>query len=138
MVTIHAVYDGDLRCRVIHGPTGHAFVTDAPTDNQGKGEAFAPTDLMAASLASCVLTVMGIVAKRHGWDLTGAKAEVRKEMSAEAPRRIRRLDVTVTFERPVPDDARAVLERTASACPVHHSLHPDIEAPVRFVYPPTA
>ena len=135
MVQIRAVYEGDLHCRVIHGPSGQQLVTDAPADNQGRGEAFSPTDLVAAALGSCVLTVMGIVARRHQIDLAGTTAHAEKEMCAQPSRRIGKIVVTVTFPRPLPPEQRQLLERAASSCPVHHSLHPDIEAPVRFIYP---
>ena len=135
MVEITAVYDGQLRCRVTHGPSGQVITTDAPTDNYGKGEAFSPTDLVAASLASCVLTVMGIVAARHQLDLTWTAVRVIKEMRNEPVRRIARLATTVTFPRAFSSEQRALLERTAASCPVHHSLHPDVEAPIEFVYP---
>lgn len=135
MVEIHAVYEGDLRCRLTHGPSGQTLVTDAPTDNHGRGEAFSPTDLVAAALGSCVLTVMGIVAMRHKWDLAGTTAHVTKEMNTDPARRIGRLAVTVTFPRNFSEDQRNLLEQAAESCPVHHSLHPQIEAPITFVYP---
>ena len=135
MVEIDAVYEGALRCRVTHGPSGQTFVTDAPTDNHGKGEAFSPTDLMAAALGSCVLTVMGIVAMRHQMDLAGTRAHVAKEMREDPVRRVSRLAVTVTFPRTWSAPQRELLERTAKSCPVHHSLHPQIEASIQFVYP---
>ena len=135
MVEIDAVYEGNLRCRLTHGPSGQQLITDAPKDNQGEGAAFSPTDLVAAALSSCMLTVMGIVAKRHGIDLTGTTAHVVKEMVNTPERRIGRLEVTVTFPRSYPDEQRALLERAALACPVHHSLHPEIAAPVQFVHP---
>ena len=81
MVEIHILYEGDLHCRVIHGPSGTLLSTDAPKDNQGKGESFSPTDLLAAALGSCIITTMGIVAKRHALDLKGAKVTVVKEMT---------------------------------------------------------
>ncbi len=135
MVEIHAVYEGGLRCRVTHGPSGQQFVTDAPTDNHGRGEAFSPTDLVAAALASCVLTVMGIVAQRHEIDLTGATVQVSKDMVNAPVRRVGTLTTVVRFPKAYPLEQRTLLERTASACPVHHSLHPDVEAPIQFIYP---
>ena len=135
MVEIHAVYEGNLHCRLTHGPSGETLVTDAPKDNQGEGKAFSPTDLVAVALGSCILTVMGIVAKRHRLDLIGTKVVVRKEMVNEPHRRIARLPALVTFPRSFSERERALLEGTAMRCPVHHSLHPDIEAPVEFVYP---
>ena len=135
MVEIRTVYEGALRCRVTHGPSGQTFQTDAPTDNHGKGEAISPTDLLAASLGSCILTVMGIAAERHRIDLTGTTIRVEKEMVNVPVRRIVRLSSTVTFPQAFSAEQRALLERTAVSCPVHHSLHPDIAVPIEFVYP---
>ncbi len=135
MVDIQTVYEGGLRCRVTHGPSGQTFRTEAPTDNHGKGEAISPTDLLAASLGSCILTVMGILAQRRGIELVGTTIRVQKEMSDVPVRRVVRLASTVTFPRRFSDDERALLERTATSCPVHHSLHPDIALPIEFIYP---
>ena len=135
MVEIRAVYEGGLRCRVTHGPSGQTFQTDAPTDNQGKGEAISPTDLLAASLGSCILTVMGIIAQHRGIELAGTTIHVQKEMSDVPVRRVVRLSSTVTFPRRFSEEERLLLERTAKSCPVHHSLHPDIAVPIEFVYP---
>lgn len=135
MVEVDVVYEGGLHCRLTHGPSKSVIVTDAPKDNQGKGEAFSPTDLMAAALGSCMLTIMGIVAKKLGIDIAGTKAHVEKEMSTEPPRRIAKLPVTITFNKKFSDKERAQLENGALTCPVHKSLHPEIESPVKFVYP---
>jgi len=135
MLAIRAVYEGDLRCRVTHGPSGQVFTTDAPADNFGKGAACSPTDLVAAALGSCILTVMGIVAVRHGINLAGTTVDVRKEMRADPVRRIASLAAVVSFPRRFPEDVRALLERAAGRCPVHHNLHPDIAASVEFRYP---
>jgi len=135
MVEIEAVYEGQLHCRVRHGPSGQGITTDAPKDNEGKGEAFSPTDLVAAALGTCLLTTMGIVARRHGLELAGTTAHVTKEMRTTPARRIGRLAATITFVRNFSDQERTLLERAALSCPVHQSLHPEIEAPVEFVYP---
>ncbi|HEY3380208.1 MAG TPA: OsmC family protein [Vicinamibacterales bacterium] len=135
-VTIDIRYLGDLHCEATHGPSGRQFVTDAPTDNGGKGEAFSPTDLVATALGTCLLTVMGIVAKRDGLDLSGTKVTVIKEMTAVPLRRVGALTVTITVPPdriPSPKD-RAKLERTADTCPVKQSLHPDVKVELRFVY----
>ncbi len=108
------------------------MTTDAPADNMGRGESFSPTDLMATALGTCILTTMGIVAQRHGIDMTGARATVEKHMSAEPPRRIARLPVTISMPAGIPPEHRSRLENAAHACPVHRSLHPDIEAPIVF------
>ncbi len=135
MVEIDVTYEGNLRCRLTHGPSGQAITTDAPKDNQGQGAAFSPTDLVGAALGACILTTMGIVAKRHQIDAAGTTAHVAKEMVSDPVRRIGSLKVTVTFARNYEESQRAMLERAALACPVHHSLHPDLRAPVTFVYP---
>jgi putative redox protein len=131
MVTISMLYEGDLRTQATHGPSRTTLLTDAPLDNQGKGESFSPTDLVATALGTCMLTTMGIVAKRHGWSLVGATATVEKHMVADPERRIGKL--TVVLRLPDLDEkARTVLERTAFTCPVHKSLHPRVELPVTF------
>ena len=117
-------------CR--HEPSGTCIETDAPRDNEGLGERFSPTDLVAAALASCVLTTMGIVARRHGWAMEGARARVDKHMSEQRERRIGRLEACFTMPSSVPREARAVLERAAHSCPVHRSLHPDVELDLAF------
>ncbi len=131
MVTIDATYEGDLCCTSVHGPSSHSIQTDAPKDNEGLGRYFSPTDLVATALATCILTTLGIVARRRGIDLKGARATVEKHMNAE-PRRIGRLPVAVTIEGDYSDEERLVLERAANTCPVHKSLHPDIDAPIAF------
>jgi putative redox protein len=131
MVEISLVYEGELHTRARHGPSGAELETDAPKDNEGRGEAFSPTDLLATALGSCMLTVMGIVARRHDWDLTGARARVEKHMVAAPVRRVGKLVVELVMPA-VPEKARVVLERTAHTCPVHQSLHPDVEVDVTF------
>ena len=135
MVTIEIAYEGDLHCRLKHGPSGVEIVTDAPKDNQGRGESFSPTDLVAAALGSCMMTIMGIAARSRGIDLVGLKCRVTKEMVQEPHRRIKRLETVFTFPKDLPEKERKILEQAALTCPVHKSLHPDIEAPVSFKYP---
>lgn len=132
MIEINVAYEGQLRTRAIHGPSKCELITDAPVDNHGKGESFSPTDLVATALATCMATVMGIVGERKGLDLAGMKVRVEKHMSTDAPRRIVALPVTI--EMPLPEDHgdRALLEATAMTCPVHQSVHPNIEKPVTF------
>jgi putative redox protein len=122
MTTITCRYDGGLRCGAVHGPSGSALSTDAPLDNQGKGECFSPTDLIATSLATCLLTIMGIVAERHGWPLEGAAARVEKTMSSDAPRRISQLEVWIELPAGLEERQRQVLMRAAETCPVKLSL----------------
>jgi putative redox protein len=131
MVEIAIRYEGELHTRAKHGPSGSELETDAPKDNEGRGEAFSPTDLLATALGSCMLTVMGILARRKGWPIEGARARVEKHMVAEPVRRIGKL--VVEFDMPaVPEGARTMLERAAHTCPVHQSLHPDVELDIRF------
>ncbi|MDB6137414.1 MAG: OsmC family protein [Verrucomicrobiaceae bacterium] len=132
MIEINVTYEGQLRTRAVHGPSKCELITDAPVDNHGKGEAFSPTDLVATALASCMATVMGIVAERKGIDLAGMKVRVEKHMSVDSPRRIVGLPVTIEMPLPADHGDRALLEATAMACPVHQSLHPYIEKPVAF------
>lgn len=132
MVEIEIVYEGRLRCRAVHGPSGMTLSTDAPKDNMGQGESFSPTDLVATALGSCMLTIMGIVAHRHSIALDGMTVTVRKEMVTAPVRRIGRLTVDICVPQSVGPEQRSLLENAAHTCPVHKSLHPDIETPVTF------
>ncbi|MBC7447372.1 MAG: OsmC family protein [Hymenobacteraceae bacterium] len=135
MPTIETEYAGALRTLALHVASGNRIVTDAPTDNHGRGEAFSPSDLACAALGSCMLTIMGIKANQYALDITGTRVAITKEMTSNGPRRIRR--ITLDFTLP-PAGAtfsardREVLERAAHTCPVALSLHPDIEQVVRF------
>jgi len=132
MVKIEIEYTGGLRCSARHEPSKSRLITDAPVDNHGKGESFSPTDLVATALGTCMATLMGIFAERHHLDLTGMKVTVVKEMAAQPVRRIARLstDIVVPLPRSLPQ--REALEKAALTCPVHHSLHPEVEKPVTF------
>ncbi len=134
MVKFSVVYEGDLRCRSMHGPSGAILPTDAPADNMGKGEAFSPTDLTATSLAACMLTTMAIGAKKKSLpiELKGAGALVVKHMTAEPPRRISKIEVELDIPGPEDHPSRAEIERFALGCPVALSLHPDVEQAVSF------
>lgn len=137
MVSIDIVYQGDLHCRAVHGPSSTQLETDAPVDNQGKGESFSPTDLVATALGTCMATTMGIVSKKRGWSIDGARFAVKKHMTPP-PRRIARLEVRIEMpaSTSVYDAAvRGELERTAHTCPVRISLLDAIEVPVEFVWP---
>lgn len=136
MVQIQIRYEGDLRCTAVHGPSGARLSTDAPVDNQGRGESFSPTDLCATALGTCMLTIMGIVAKRHGWDLVGATATVEKGMVADPVRRIGKLALRIRVPADLDAQARETLEKAAFTCPVHKSLNPAIEIPVSFEWGP--
>jgi putative redox protein len=133
-VRIEASYEGELHTTARHGPSGAALATDAPKDNEGRGEAFSPTDLLATALGTCMLTVMGILARRKGWAMEGARVSVDKHMVTDPVRRIGRL--VVHFEMPagIPESARKPLERAAHTCPVHQSLHPDIHLDTTFTW----
>ena len=137
-VEIDIVYEGGLRCTATHGPSGATLSTDAPVDNHGRGESFSPTDLVSTALGSCVMTIMGIVAERNQIDLTGIRIRVSKEMIQQPVRRIGRLPVTVTIPAEtaakVTAADRSKLETAARHCPVHQSLHPDIDSPIDFVW----
>ena len=138
MVTITARYEGDLRCVAVHGPSGATIQTDAPRDNEGLGQSFSPTDLVATGLATCIMTILGIIGRRDGIDLRGMTAVVEKHMVADPHRRIGRLPVTVTIPARLDDDQKKRLERAAHLCPVHQSIHAEIDAPIAFVYPADA
>lgn len=134
MVEISVSYEGGFRCQSVHGPSGAVLPTDAPKDNLGKGEAFSPTDLTATSLAACMLTTMAIVAQKKGLqiDLTGSIAKVGKHMTAEPPRRIAKLDVSMRIPLPASHPDRAAVEEAALTCPVALSLHPEVEKVIVF------
>ena len=128
------IYEGELRTKATHLQSGKTIYTDAPVDNQGKGDAFSPTDLVATSLASCMLTIMGIVARRDEILLEGTVAEVEKIM-AQDPRRIGEIKIKFIFKHKIEDKDRVKLERAARTCPVSGSLHQDLKENIDFIYP---
>jgi putative redox protein len=132
MVEISIEYLGQLRCQATHGPSGTKVVTDAPVDNMGRGESFSPTDLVATALGTCMLTIMGIVAQRDGIDLAGTRVKVTKEMVVAPVRRIGRLTVAFHVPARLSEADQSKLQKAALACPVHKSLHPEVEIPVQF------
>ena len=134
MVTIDIQYQGDLRCEAVHQPSGTRLHTDAPKDNQGKGESFSPTDLVATALGTCMLTLMGIAARSLNVDLKGTRVTVQKEMVATPMRRIGRLTVKIVVLARVTEEQKQKLEQAALTCPVHKSLHPDVQTPVQFLW----
>jgi uncharacterized OsmC-like protein len=131
MATSKVTYLGDLRTSSIHLQSGSEIISDAPLDNNGKGEAFSPTDTVANGLASCMFTVMGIKARDLGVDFSGSSAEVTKVMAAE-PRRISEIHVIFNMNLKADEKTKTILERTALTCPVHFSLHPDIKKEIVF------
>jgi len=129
--TSKVTYLGDLRCESVHLKSGDTFITDAPTDNNGKGQAFSPTDTIATGLASCMLTVIGIKANELAIDLSSSVAAVTKTMAAN-PRRISQIDVDLKMTGNCDRRTQLILERVAMTCPVHNSLHPDIKKNITF------
>ena len=130
-MTSKVVYLGDLRTECTHEKSGDSFITDAPTDNNGKGLAFSPTDTVATGLASCMMTVMGIKARDMDLDMSGTTADVTKTMSAN-PRRISKIEVVMNLPFAVDEKTRKILENTGLTCPVFQSLHPDLEKDITF------
>ena len=134
MVSIDITYNGKTQCTLVH-ESGATIGTGAPRDIGGDGDRFSPTDLIAAGLASCILTTVAMWAKRNEIELDGATAHVTKEMTTTTPRRISRLATTITIPADkLSPEQRTVAEKIAHTCPVHQSLHPDVEAPIEFVY----
>lgn len=134
MATIHSTYNGNLRTTAKHLASGNTIITDAPVDNNGRGEAFSPTDLVCAALGSCMMTIMGILANRNNINIDGMEIETTKIMAAD-PRRI--IEVVLTFKMPdnnYSDKEKAMLENAARTCPVALSLHTDIKQTVTFQY----
>lgn len=131
MATSKVTYLGDLRTSSIHLQSGSEIISDAPLDNNGKGESFSPTDTVANGLASCMFTVMGIKANEMNLDFSGSTAEVTKVMAAE-PRRISEIHVIFNMNLEADEKTKTILERTALTCPVHFSLHPDIKREIVF------
>lgn len=131
MSTSKVTYLGDLRTSSIHLQSRNIIISDAPLDNNGKGEAFSPTDTVANSLASCMFTVMGIKARDLDVDFSGSTAEVTKIMAAD-PRRISEIHVVFQMNLSADAKVKTILERTAMTCPVHYSLHPDIKKEIIF------
>ena len=127
-------YMGELRTKAVHLRSGKAIITDAPVDNQGKGEAFSPTDLVATALGSCMMTIMGIVAEREGIKLYGTIAEVGKIMTTN-PRRIGEVKIKIKFTEKLNREQRDKLEKAAKTCPVSGSLSENLKETVEFIYP---
>ncbi|MEX0290510.1 MAG: OsmC family protein [Flavobacteriaceae bacterium] len=132
-MTSKVIYSGELRTVCTHLRSGNEFITDAPVDNNGKGEAFSPTDTVATGLASCMLTVMGIKARGLEVDLKGSTAEVTKIMASD-PRRISEIKVRLSLPSKISEKHRKILEHTANTCPVHQSLHPNIKKDISFYW----
>src|SRR4051812_11450094 len=136
MVQIEIGYRGQLRCSAKHVPSGTELTTDAPLDNKGRGESFSPTDLLATALGTCMLTIMGIRAEERACPLGGARVVVQKHMTMTGPRRVAKLDVSITVPegRAIAAADREILERAAHSCPVRLSIAEAIEVPVTFAW----
>ncbi len=130
-MTASISYQGNLRCEAIHLQSSSQIETDAPTDNRGKGERFSPTDLLCVSLATCMLTTMGIKSNDMNVDLINSKADVTKHMASN-PRRVAKIEVTVSLPQNVNEKERLILENTGNNCPVAKSIHPDIELVLKY------
>lgn len=133
MVKMKAIYLGEKHCKVEHEPSNSILETDAPRDNQGRGESFSPTDLVATALGTCILTTIAIIAERDSIDVTNSKMSVEKVMSA-SPRKIASLKTIIELPKDIPLDYRPKLELTGNNCPVKISLHPDVNIPIEYRY----
>jgi len=132
METSRTIYLGDLRTKMLHVQSGVTITTDAPVDNQGKGEFFSPTDLVAASLASCMLTIIGIAARTHGFSIDGTEATITKVMLS-GPRRIGEVKIEYYFpDISYTDKQKEIIEKAGRTCPVALSLHPDLKQSITF------
>lgn len=132
-MTSSVEYKGNLRTEAIHIESGTKIITDAPKDNFGNGESFSPTDLLATSLSACMLSIMGIVARRENIEIAGIKTEVTKVMYIE-PRRVGEIHVKIFMPLSLNEKQRTILENAAHTCPVAKSLHPDIIQKIEFIY----
>ncbi|MGB0413530.1 MAG: OsmC family protein [Coraliomargarita sp.] len=132
MVKISIDYQGQLRSQAVHSPSGTTLTTDAPVDNNGKGESFSPTDLCATALGSCMATIIGMQTEALGIDLSGMRIEVSKAMSADLPRRIVELVTEIWLPIELDAEQQKLVEKAALTCPVHYSLHPEIAKPIQF------
>lgn len=135
MVPQSFVYHAGLRCEATHGPSGTHLITDAPTDNHGKGESFSPTDLVITALSTCMITTMAIAVEPESIQLDGTKIYAEKHMSTDPPRRIAEIVVVIDFAKGIPAGSRSRLEHIAHTCPVRRSINPDIKVNLRFNYP---
>ena len=134
MPTSTLKYLGNLRTELTHLQSGKVVITDAPTDNNGKGEAFSPTDLMSTSLCACMITIMGVAAQTHGFSIDGATAEITKIMSAN-PRKVSEVQIEITFPKNnYSDKDKRIIEHIANTCPVALSLHPDLKQNVKLIF----
>jgi putative redox protein len=135
MASVETIYLGELRTEATHLLSGNKLITDAPPDNQGRGEYFSPTDLVAASLGSCMVTVIGIAARTHNFNIDGTKLVITKVMTRESPRKIAEIIIDMTFPKnDYPEKVKKIIEFTVKNCPVALSLHPDVKQTVTLYY----
>ena len=136
-MTSTILYKGDLRTEMMHLGSGSVVETDAPLDNQGKGERFSPTDLVATALGSCMLTIMGIAARTHGFNIDGTRMDIEKGMVADPQRRIGRIGIHITLPstEAYNEKQRTILEKAALTCPVYLSLHENVEKAIEWTWP---
>lgn len=134
-MTISTIYNGNLRTEATHLDSGAKIITDAPKDNQGKGEGFSPTDLLVTALSGCMLTIIGIAARTHGFSIDGTTTEVTKIMAAE-PRRIGEIKIVINFPADITysEKEQRIIKSAAHSCPVAKSLHPDLIQNITFNY----
>ncbi len=135
MATIETIYLGELRTEATHVLSGTKLLTDAPIDNQGRGESFSPTDLVAAALGSCMITIMGMAARTHGFNIEGTRLSITKIMTQEPPRKIAEIVIHLDFPLDYPDKVKKIIDFTVKNCPVALSLHPDLKQTVTVTYP---
>jgi len=133
MATVTSLYKGDLRTEMVHVQSGTKIVVDAPTDNHGKGESFSPTDLVAAALGGCVMTIIGIASGTHGFDVTGTRLETTKIMVSD-PRRIGEIAIDFYFPHDYDAKVRRIIEAAGNECPVARSLDAGLKRTLRFHY----
>ena len=131
---VEIVYEGNLRTKAMHLSSGTEILTDAPLDNQGKGEKFSPTDLIATALGSCMLTIMGMAANVQKIDISNTRVKVEKVMEKD-PRKISQVNIEIYFNTIISDKHRVILERAARHCPVAKTLDGNIEENIKFIYP---
>ncbi len=133
MATLKTIYKGNLRTEITHLQSGGVVITDAPTDNNGKGESISPTDMVSAALGSCILTIIGMAAMNHGFDIDGTEIETSKIMSTN-PRRIGEIHLTINFPHDYEPRFKRLIEAAVKSCPVEQSLHPDIKRTITYNY----
>jgi putative redox protein len=134
MTSVTIEYQGDLHCKATHELSGAVLTTDAPRDNHGRGESFSPTDLVGVALGTCTLSVMGIKARMLKVDISGSTAAVDKEMVNAPARKINKISVKIRVPHQLSSEHRQALEEAAYTCPVHKSMHPDVEMPIEIAW----